>query len=92
MANQSLELQRADYQCGQFVTSLLASQAESTLMDGRDSLTVIPIHVSRQEVLDCFLRRNPQFEPFRERLAETFKELTEFPLNQERWETVSKST
>jgi hypothetical protein len=93
LASQQLELQRAKSEYRKFHTYLSASQAKFVPLGGHDAPSVVPIEMKRQEVLDCFLKRNPQFERFRAQLAEFRQELfpAAFHLHAERWEEVNKT-
>ncbi len=92
MPSQRLQLQRAEARYREFHNYLSASQAYNGY---RDPIPLpIPIEVTRQAVLDCFLARNPQFDQFRAHLAEFRREIfpTVFHLAKDRWEAVSKNT
>ena len=82
-----LDKQKADHAYRTFIKSLRASGAQVAGYD--DPFTGRTRPVSREAMLNAFLKRNPQHEEFRERLAEVYSSLDTFPVDAHRWKEVA---
>jgi hypothetical protein len=87
--SEKLERDRAIHEFGSLEVRLFATQARMTELGGRDAPINLGVPVKSQEVLDCFLRKNPHFERFRDALAATII-IGEYRLNKERWDAYRK--
>jgi hypothetical protein len=86
--SENLEKQRAIHEFGNLQVRLFASQARNVEIGGRDAPLDLGIPVKSQEVLDCFLRKNPHYERFRGALA-AMVVFDEYRVNKGRWEAYS---
>jgi hypothetical protein len=74
----------ADYQ--RIIANLLASQASNVAMGGHDMVRPLStLTVTREELLDRFLTRYPNCEPFRNELAGVYSSLSEFWVDATHW-------
>jgi hypothetical protein len=83
--SENLERQTAIHEFGQTLTRLLASQARNTAPGERDAPVDPGVPVKSEELLNCFLRKKPEFVRFRKALADSISTSNQYSLNKDRW-------
>jgi hypothetical protein len=88
--SENMERQKALHEFGTLQVRLFAVQARMVEIGGRDEPIDPGVPVKSQEVLNCFLSKNPRFKPFRDALAAKIP-ISEYRLNKERWDAYRKA-
>lgn len=92
MGSLRMALQHAEFEYRKFCANLSASPASNTsVRGGHDAPVTVPVEVKRQEVLNCFLKKKPQFEPFRAQLEAAASGRKLLSLDSERWAEMNAS-
>ncbi len=84
------ELDKAHYEFRKFLQDLHAFPATCTGLYQRDSDVNEFVTIDRADATNCFLRKYPSYEPFRDRLAEVRPGEEKFDFNRELWDTACK--
>jgi hypothetical protein len=82
--NERMEEQKAVFDFQQFVNRLSAARSGNGPAD--PPLVTDPMTVTREQMVDLFLKGKPELRKFRERLFQVHPSLHGYPVSRERWE------